>query len=177
MQLEVVQTFGNSRYSLYTFIAEMQMNANRSSVSDSDHEFKMFRSDPHIVHDILLSRHLRQPRPRVRGEGGGGVQPRDQARHQDQGGEGVRAGAGRELQVRESSFQTLANVVSPRTELSTVYSEETRQDCTQVPAIVCQNVTSQQCGAKQKPVQETVTNTDVIYYLMLLSRVAEDHSK
>ena len=92
------------------------------------------------------------------------MQPRDQARHQDQGGEGVRAGAGRELQVRESSFQTffciVADVVSPRTELSTVYSEETRQDCTQVPAIVCQNVTSQQCGAKQKPVQETVTNTE-----------------
>ena len=36
----------------------------------------------------------------MRGEDGGGVQPRDQARHQDQGGEGVRAGAGRELQVR-----------------------------------------------------------------------------
>ena len=53
-----------------------------------------------------------------------------------------------------------ADVISPRTELSTVYSEETRQDCTQVPAIVCQNVTSQQCGAKQKPVQETVTNTE-----------------
>ena len=86
----------------------MKTNANQSSVSDLNHEFKMFRSDPHIVHDIPLSRHLRQPRPRVRGEGGGGVQPRDQARHQDQGGEGLRAGAGRELQVRGVNITLLS---------------------------------------------------------------------